>query len=156
MTYCTKCGKPTNNGIVCEDCIISGSPWLLAMKSKENDLVEQNEKLRAENAELKATLSKKETVEKELKARLDKAVELKAKVGDTLYLPREYDGVYGIATLHITAITILGSGVFYITDFDCGADYIYSAKYKNGVYLNTEFNDIVFTNRAEAEAKLAK
>ena len=62
MNYCTKCGKPTNNEIVCEDCIILDSPWLLAMKSKENNLVEQIEQLKSENAELRV--------------RLDKAVEL--------------------------------------------------------------------------------
>ena len=56
MNYCTKCGKPTNNGIVCEDCIILDSPWLLAMKSKEYDLVEQIEQLKSENAELRARL----------------------------------------------------------------------------------------------------
>ena len=53
MTYCIKCGKPTNNGIMCEDCIILDSPWLLAMKSKEADLVEQIEKFKDENAELR-------------------------------------------------------------------------------------------------------
>ena len=58
MTYCTKCGKPTNNGIVCEDCIILDSPWLLAMKSKEDDLVEQIEKFKAENAALRERLEK--------------------------------------------------------------------------------------------------
>lgn len=56
MRYCTRCGKPTNNGIMCEDCIILGSPWLLAMKSKEDDLVEQNEKLKSENADLRDKL----------------------------------------------------------------------------------------------------
>lgn len=112
--------------------------------------------LEAENAELRATLSKMEIVEKELKARLDKVVELKVKVGDTIYLPWQYDGVYGIATLHITSITILGTGVFYTTDFDCGDDYIYSAKYKNGVYLNTDFGVIVFTNCTEAESRLTE
>lgn len=71
MTYCTKCGKPTNNGIMCKDCIILDSPWLLAMKSKEDDLVEQIEQLKAENAALKE--------------RLDKAVELPCKVGDTIF-----------------------------------------------------------------------
>ena len=58
MTYCTKCGKPTNNGIMCEDCIISDSPWLLAMKRKEDDLVEQIEQLKAENAALRERLDK--------------------------------------------------------------------------------------------------
>ena len=58
MTYCTKCGKPTNNGIMCEDCIISDSPWLLAMKRKEDDLVEQIEQLKAENSALRKQISK--------------------------------------------------------------------------------------------------
>lgn len=53
MTYCTNCGKPTNNWLMCEDCIISNSPWLLSMKNKEDDLVEQIEQLKAENAKLK-------------------------------------------------------------------------------------------------------
>lgn len=56
MTYCTKCGKPTDNGIVCEDCIISDSPWLLAMKRKEDDLAEEVAKLKAENAALRERL----------------------------------------------------------------------------------------------------
>ena len=58
MTYCTKCGKPTNNGIVCEDCIISGSPWLSAMKRNEKDLEEEVAKLKAENAALRERLEK--------------------------------------------------------------------------------------------------
>ena len=58
MNCCTKCGKPTNNGIVCEDCIILDSPWLLAMKSKEDDLIEQIEQIKSENAELRARLDK--------------------------------------------------------------------------------------------------
>ena len=42
-------------------------------------------RLTAENTELRASLSKMETVEKELRDRLDKAVELPCKVGDTVY-----------------------------------------------------------------------
>ena len=56
MTYCIKCGKPTNNGIMCEDCIISDSPWLLAMKRKEDDLVEQIEQFKSENTALRKRL----------------------------------------------------------------------------------------------------
>lgn len=41
-----------------------------------DDLTEQVNELQAENAELRATLSKMETVEKELRERLEKAVEL--------------------------------------------------------------------------------
>ena len=71
MKYCTKCGKPTDNGIMCKDCMILDSPWLLAMKSKEDDLVEQIEQLKAENAALRE--------------RLEKAVELPCKIGDEVY-----------------------------------------------------------------------
>ena len=50
------------------------------IESREIDYVADRDKqiarLTAENAELRATLSKMETVEKELRARLDKAVEL--------------------------------------------------------------------------------
>lgn len=128
----------------------------LRAKGAYNIIKNQIEHIEAENKQSKQTLSKMETVEKELKARLDKVVELKVKVGDTIYLPWQYDGVYGIATLHITSITILGTGVFYTTDFDYGDDYIYSAKYKNGIYFDTDFGDIVFTNRTEAKSRLAK
>ena len=43
-------------------------------------------RLTAENAELRATLSKMETVEKELRERLEKAVELPCKIGDEVRL----------------------------------------------------------------------
>lgn len=49
-------------------------PEQYAIEWKEQ-IVKEIQKLQAENAELRATLSKMETVEKELRARLDKAVE---------------------------------------------------------------------------------
>ena len=63
MTYCTKCGKPTDNGIMCKDCMILDSPWLSAMNRKENDLIEQIEQLKAENAALRERLGKAITPE---------------------------------------------------------------------------------------------
>ena len=48
----------------------------LKAKGAYNIIKNQVEHIEAENAELRATLSKMETVEKELRARLDKAVEL--------------------------------------------------------------------------------
>ncbi len=71
MSYCTKCGKPTDNEIMCEECIILDSPWLCAMKSKEFDLTEQIKNLKAENAALRE--------------RLEKAIELPCKIGDEVY-----------------------------------------------------------------------
>ena len=54
------------------------------------NLISENAALKSENAELRATLSKLETVEKELRARLDNAVELPCKVGDTVYSVFEF------------------------------------------------------------------
>lgn len=81
MTYCTKCGKPTNNGIMCEDCIISDSPWLLAMTRKEGDLVEQIEKLKAENAELREKLTNHT-----LYKNLEKISNIPCSLGDEIYV----------------------------------------------------------------------
>ena len=91
MTYCTKCGKPTNNGLVCEDCIISNSPWLRSMKNKEDDLVEQIEKLKAENAKLKSSLTH---ANEELKIRIrraEKAVYVAAR--------NEIEAIYNVETM---------------------------------------------------------
>ena len=57
----------------------------LKAKGAYNIIKNQVEHIEAENAELRATLSKMETVEKELRARLDKAVELPCKIGDIVY-----------------------------------------------------------------------
>ena len=54
-----------------------------------DDLTEQVDELQAENAELRATLSKMETVEKELRERLEKAVELPVNVEDIVYCIRD-------------------------------------------------------------------
>ena len=57
----------------------------LKAKGAYNIIKNQVEHIEAENAELRATLSKMETVEKELRARLAKAVELPCKIGDIVY-----------------------------------------------------------------------
>mgnify|MGYP005799057413 CR=1 FL=1 len=127
MIYCTKCGKPTNNGIMCEDCIISDSPWLLALKRKEDDLVEQIEQLKAENAELRE--------------RLDKAVELPCKIGDKLYYVNKYTRVPRIETYDIRAIGIEGN-----------EPYIRLFADKDWVFGRSD--EDVFFNREAAEARL--
>lgn len=60
MNYCVKCGKPADNGMICEDCMVNDSPWLSAMKIKENDLEQKIAKLKAENAALREKLEKYE------------------------------------------------------------------------------------------------
>ena len=75
----------------------------LRAKGAYNVIKNQVEHIEAENAELRATLSKMETVEKELRARLEKAVELPCKLGDTIYKVYDrcdghncpYNGHYG-------------------------------------------------------------
>lgn len=47
--------------------------------------IKRVKELESENGELRARLSKMETVEKELRERLKNAVELPCKVGDTIY-----------------------------------------------------------------------
>ena len=113
-------------------------------------------RLTVKNAELRATLSKMETVEKELRERLEKAVELKVKNGDTIYLPWEYDGNYGIATLRIVIIHFGHNGeLLYTTNLKSDDD-LYLATYKYGIFRNKDFGNIVFTDRSEAEARLAE
>lgn len=91
----------------------------------------------------------------ELKARLENAVELKAKVGDTIYLPWIYDGNFDIASLLITGIYFKNDEFQYITNLKSDSA-IYLAKYEYGIFRNQDFDNIVFTDRIAAEARLAE
>lgn len=118
----------------CEGCAIG---------EKIARLVRQNKSLKAENAELKA--------------RIEKAVELKAKVGDTVYMPWVYDGVSDIAKSHIRLIITDSETITYAVDFiaDLGdAEKGFMEKYKHGQFTKTDFGKIVFTDYTEAEARL--
>ena len=90
-----------------------------------------------------------------LKARLEKAVELKAKVGDVIYMPWVYDRNDGIATLQIIGSDFHNDEIIYITDFESDSAY-YRKKYKHGIFSDSDFNSIVFTDRAKAEFRLAE
>lgn len=90
-----------------------------------------------------------------LKARLKKAVELKAKVGDVIYMPWVYDRNDGIATLQIIGSDFHNDEIIYITDFESDSAY-YRKKYKHGIFSDSDFNSIVFTDRAKAEFRLAE
>lgn len=116
----------------CEGCAIGQKIEKFARKIK---------RLQAENAELRA--------------RLDKAVELKAKVGDVIYMPWEYDGSDGVATLSIIGSDFHNDEFIYITDLESDSAY-YLEKYKLGIFRNEDFDSIVFTDRSEAEARLAE
>lgn len=89
----------------------------------------------------------------EYKARLENAVELKAKVGDTIYMPWVYDGNYDIAKLQIIGIDFRKNGFVYITDLESDIAY-YLEKYKLGIFRNEDFDNIVFADYDKAEIKL--
>lgn len=72
MSYCIECGNPIDDySLMCENCTISNSPWLLALKNETAELSKQIMRLEAENAELHE--------------RLEKAVGLPVMVGDRVF-----------------------------------------------------------------------
>ena len=150
MTYCTKCGKPTNNGIMCEDCIISDSPWLLAMNRKEDDLVEQIEQLKAENAELRA--------------RLKKAVEFPVENLDKVFILAGEDTA-GEDTKakqfipdRIVEGTIVGFGydIYEWVDGNYKFNYHVLVGENNYIFALEQFNKTLFKTREAAEVRLAE
>lgn len=102
-------------------------------------LEQRNEELAKENAELKQ--------------RLEKAVELKAKSGDILYMPWVYDGNASVATLLIIDIHFRNNGFAYITNLASDSA-VYLAKHKYGIFRSEDFDNIVFTDRTQAEQRL--
>lgn len=103
-------------------------------------LIAENDSLKSENAELHA--------------KLKKAVVLKVNVRDTLYMPWKHNGIYGIATLEILEIRV-GDEVKYITDIESD-DEVFLYKYKCGIFSDEDFDNMVFTDRTKAEARLAE
>ena len=102
--------------------------------------------LEAENEELKATLSKMETVEKELRERLEKAVELPCKIGDTVYFIPTYNGkpIWGVQRGIVQMVGITRQG--YHVKIRDRADF-------NKTYM---FRKSAFLSKEQAEARLAK
>lgn len=91
-----------------------------------------------------------------LRERLEKAVELKAKRLDVIYMPWVYDGNFGIATLQIIGIDLRTNGeIAYITNLESDS-IIYLAKYSYGIFYNADFDHIVFTDRSKAESRLSE
>ena len=80
-------------------------------------------------------------------------IELPCKVGDTVYLPWVYGGVCSIAYLTVTNIILDTKKSYIRTDFETDIE-DYWEKYKGGQYDFSDFGKIIFTNKAEAEAKL--
>lgn len=98
----------------------------------EMDKDKEIARLTAENAELRATLSKMETVEKELRARLEKAIEPQFSNGDEVYAIMD---------------TLLYTGVIPVTIKS--ADVVYEVF--DGEQTTTQHRTRIFATRAEAE-----
>lgn len=137
--YCAKCGQwqkwlNKQEKVLFADDIKDN---LVADADKDKEIA----RLKAENAELKA--------------RIEKAVELKAKIGDILYMPLVYDGNATVATLLIIDIHFRNSGFVYITNLVSDSA-VYLAKYKYGIFRSEDFDNIIFTDRTKAEQRLAE
>lgn len=73
------------------------------------------------------------------------------KVGDTVYMPWGYDGVFGVANLTVTKISIDEKCV----DTNLESDVFgYLRKYDFGVFEFTDFGKKIFLTKPEAEQKL--
>lgn len=153
---CKKCGsteyeikdKPngtgTAHGLYCAKCGF-WHKWLgkeeLRQYEKKDSKDEIIARLQAENAALRE--------------RLEKAVELKVKIEDTVFMPWTYDGVFGIAELRVCAIHFLYDGsIIYSTDLDTDNDIGFLSKYSYGNFLQEEFGSRIFNNPEAAEARL--
>ena len=106
------------------------------------DISEQCERLQSENAALRE--------------RLEKAVELKARVGDIVYIPWINDGKDAIAELPINKISVHKDNlVLYWVDLSkCDEDYMWTAPKPN--YTHSDFGSAVFLTPEDAEAHLAE
>lgn len=114
--------------------------------------------LEAENAELRATLSKMETVEKELRARLEKAVELPLECGSIVWylntqpsISLKANTVYE-GKLMRYHLSVIGGKVYFIADIQIKNDYGVTELPE----VEKDFGKIWFTTREAAEARLAE
>lgn len=90
-----------------------------------------------------------------LRERLEKAVELPAKVGEKIYMPWEWDGTSGIAELTVCDITLFDGEFLLNTDFESD-DINFKREYRFGQFREYEFGTKVFTTREAALARLAE
>lgn len=115
----------------------------------EKYAIEGREKVRKEIERLKSENAA-------MRERLEKAVELKVKVGDTIYMPWTWDGNSGIAGLIVREIQIVDDGVkHYITSFTTD-DLAFAAHYKFGKFREDYFGKMIFATPEAAEARLTE
>lgn len=150
--YCAKCGQwqkwlnKQEKALFADD--INSTAEVDVLKRDVENLTRTLEEVNEEYRALRAENS-------ELKSRLENAVEIKAKVGDVIYMPWIYDGSVAVSTLLIIGLNFYKGEFIYITNLESDSPY-YLEKYKHGIFRNKDFNSIVFTDRAEAEKRLAE
>lgn len=82
-------------------------------------------------------------------------LKLPCKVGDTIFLPWEWNGENGIARIMVLRVVLTENESYIETDFDSD-DYDYFTKYNCGLFWFEDFGKIVFTIKEEAEKALAE
>lgn len=88
------------------------------------------------------------------KRQSENTIEVPCKIGDTIYLPWEWNGQKGIDCLTVTVLRcIVGLGWSFGTDFDTDDEDYYEA-YNCGSFKLKDFGKTVFLSRDEAEAKM--
>lgn len=124
---------------ICDGCPYEGRNYCSLLAKQ--DIIARFEQLKAENAALRE--------------RLEKAVELPAKVGEKIYMPWEWDGTSGIAELTVCNITLFDGEFLLNTDFESD-DINFKREYRFGQFREYEFGTKVFTTRKAAVARLAE
>lgn len=82
-------------------------------------------------------------------------IELPCKVGDTVYMPWEYDGIYAIAELTVNDIFLdmtIGSSSIQTNLESDSAEYM--KIYRYGLFKFEDIGQKIFLTKAEAEKKL--
>lgn len=82
-------------------------------------------------------------------------VKLLCKVGDTLYMPWQWNGTSAIAQLKVLRVEHSEYEFYVETDFESD-DYDYCKKYRRGRFIFENFGKMVFLTREAAEKALAE
>lgn len=88
-------------------------------------------------------------------SRLENAIVPPCKVGDTVYMPWEWNETRGIASLEVTHIIIDGLHAYIRTYFETDDQEYYDA-YSQGRFSFADFGKTIFLTREEAEKALAE
>ena len=82
-------------------------------------------------------------------------LKLPCKVGDTLYMPWQWNGTSAIAQLKVLRVEYSEYEFYVETDFETD-DYDYYKKYQRGHFIFENFGKMVFLTREAAEKALAE